>query len=152
MFLATCLIGLPTVAAAAVHFGTTCLQPHGPSQAALITAAMQQAGISSLSYVATHGTGTPLGDPIESGALARSVVSKPGVFNGIAAAADLPDDFVFSIGAVKTLVGHLEGTAGLAGLAQALVVLQQQAVAPLRYRNINPYVANSFENWGPASR
>lgn len=34
--------------------------PHGPSQAALVTAAMQQAGISHLAYVATHGTGTPL--------------------------------------------------------------------------------------------
>eukprot|EP00775_Hariotina_reticulata_P007135 gene7135-7350_t len=126
--------------------------PHGPSQAALVTAAMQQAGISYLSYVATHGTGTPLGDPIESGALARSVVSKPGAASGSPAAAGLPDDFVFSMGAVKTLVGHLEGTAGLAGLAQALVVLQQQAVMPLRWRNINPYVANSLENWGTASR
>jgi acyl transferase domain-containing protein len=34
--------------------------PHGPSQAALVTATMQQAGISHLAYVATHGTGTPL--------------------------------------------------------------------------------------------
>lgn len=34
--------------------------PHGPSQAALVASTMQQAGIVCLSYVATHGTGTPL--------------------------------------------------------------------------------------------
>jgi acyl transferase domain-containing protein len=34
--------------------------PHGPSQAALVTATMQQAGVNHLAYVATHGTGTPL--------------------------------------------------------------------------------------------
>jgi acyl transferase domain-containing protein len=34
--------------------------PHGPSQSALVAATTQQAGISHLAYVATHGTGTPL--------------------------------------------------------------------------------------------
>lgn len=31
--------------------------PHGPSQQALVTAAMREAGIAVLEYVATHGTG-----------------------------------------------------------------------------------------------
>ena len=35
--------------------------PHGPSQQALISAAMQQASIAFLPYVSSHGTGTPLG-------------------------------------------------------------------------------------------
>jgi acyl transferase domain-containing protein len=56
------------------------------------------------------------------------------------------------MGAVKALTGHLEGSAGLAGLAQAIAALQQQAVMPLRYRNINPYVANSLDNWHVKSR
>jgi acyl transferase domain-containing protein len=64
----------------------------------------------------------------------------------------MPDDYVFSIGAVKAMTGHLEGSAGLSGLAQAVAVLQQQAVMPLRYRNINPYVANSLDNWHVKSR
>ena len=42
--------------------------------------------------------------------------------------------FVFSVGAVKTLTGHLEGTAGLAGLLYGLTHLQQVAALPLRYR------------------
>ena len=88
------------------------------------------------------------GDPIESNALRRAVA--PAATGE--AAADLPADYVFSVGAVKALTGHLEGSAGLAGLAHALVVLQQQAVVPLRYRNINPYVANSLDNWHVPSR
>lgn len=67
-------------------------------------------------------------------------------------ATKLPADYVFSVGAVKALTGHLEGSAGLAGLAHALVVLQHQALVPLRYRNINPYVANSLDNWQVPSR
>lgn len=34
--------------------------PHGPSQTALVNDAMRQAGVLTLDYVATHGTGTPL--------------------------------------------------------------------------------------------
>ncbi|KAL0028699.1 hypothetical protein WJX79_000447 [Trebouxia sp. C0005] len=47
--------------------------PHGPSQQALITSAMQRAGVSFLPYVSSHGTGTPLGDPIETGALRKAI-------------------------------------------------------------------------------
>jgi NADPH:quinone reductase-like Zn-dependent oxidoreductase len=119
--------------------------PHGPSQTALISTAMQQAGVNFLGYVASHGTGTPLGDPIEASALRRAVVPSQKGSTGSAAGSDA--SYVFSIGAVKSLTGHLEGSAGLAGLAQALAVLQQQSVVPLRYRTINPHVANSFENW-----
>ncbi len=106
--------------------------PNGPSQAALVAAAMAQAGVSGLDAVASHGTGTPLGDPIETGALTKAM--RPGA--------------VVTITAVKATTGHLEGTAGLAGLAQALVALRQAAALPLRYRTINPYVASSLEGWG----
>lgn len=87
------------------------------------------------------------GDPIESNALRRAVAPV-----APAAVPQLPEDFVFSVGAVKAMTGHLEGSAGLAGLAHAVAALQQQAVTPLRYRNINPYVANSLESWHVKSR
>lgn len=87
------------------------------------------------------------GDPIESNALRRAVAPV-----APAAVAALPEDFVFSAGAVKAVTGHLEGSAGLAGLAQAVAALQQQALMPLRYRSINPYVANSLDNWHVKSR
>ena len=41
-------------------------------KAMLVGTAMREAGASSLQLVSTHGTGTPLGDPIESGALRKA--------------------------------------------------------------------------------
>ena len=40
----------------------------------------------------------------------------------------------FTAGAIKTLTGHLEGTAGLAGLLLGHVALSQQFAHGLRYR------------------
>ena len=100
--------------------------PHGPSQQALIMAAMREAGTSTLGYIASHGTGTPLGDPIESGAMRKAVAHGAGG-GGTGGAS-------FTVGAMKTLTGHLEGTAGLAGLVLSAVQLQQQFAHALRYR------------------
>lgn len=45
--------------------------PNGPSQQALVAACLQEAELEAagVALVAVHGTGTPLGDPIEVGAL-----------------------------------------------------------------------------------
>ncbi len=109
---------------------------------------MQQAGIASLPYISTHGTGTPLGDPIESSALRKAMQG------GTHSSTHCEDEAgpVFTMAAVKTLVGHTEGTAGLAGLLLAMSHLEQQTAAPLRYRSINPYVAASLDGWGSPYR
>ena len=54
--------------------------PNGPSQQSLIASCLATAGISAstVAYVAVHGTGTPLGDPIEVGALAGALAGKFG--------------------------------------------------------------------------
>jgi acyl transferase domain-containing protein len=121
--------------------------PHGPSQSALIAAALAEAGVAALDAVASHGTGTPLGDPIEAGALRRAMPAAAADSSGTA----LPPPIV-TIGAVKATVGHTEGTAGLAGLAAALAALTQRAAHPLRYRDLNPYVAASLEGWAGRCR
>lgn len=100
--------------------------PHGPSQQALIMAAMREAGTACLEYVASHGTGTPLGDPIETGALRKAVAQ--------GAAAASAGGASFTVGGIKTLTGHMEGTAGLAGLLLCHVQLSQQFAHALRYR------------------
>lgn len=113
--------------------------PHGPSQQALIAAAMRGAGTSLLGYVASHGTGTPLGDPIETGALRKAVAPTTSGISAVGAS--------FTSGGIKTLLGHLEGAAGLAGLLLCQVQQGQQWAAGLRYRSLNPYVAASFGGW-----
>ena len=129
--------------------------PHGPSQAALVAAALAAAGADALSFVATHGTGTPLGDPIESNALRKALqlaASARGGSSSGSSSATAPTAAVqrqlVTLGAVKSLTGHLEGTAGLAGLLQAVAALTQRAAPPLRYRNINPHVASTLEGAG----
>ena len=111
--------------------------PHGPSQGALVVTAMSNAGQNRLGYIAAHGTGTPLGDPIETGALQKSSIM-------LSTAGSNSIRTRFTVGGIKALVGHLEGTAGLAGVTLAVMNLQQSLAPALRYRSINPFVAASL--------
>ena len=66
-------------------------------------------------YVELHGTGTPVGDPIEAAAL------------GAALGAGRPADAPLLVGSVKTNVGHLEGAAGIVGLLKAALAIAPPA-------------------------
>ena len=54
--------------------------PNGPAQTALIRLALSVAGLAprDVALVSLHGTGTPLGDPIEVGALGQAFAAGPG--------------------------------------------------------------------------
>lgn len=85
-------------------------------------------------YLEAHGTGTAIGDPIETAAI--------GAVYGQARAADDP----LPIGSVKTNVGHLEPASGMAGLVKALLVLKHREVPPsLHLENPNPKI--DFAGW-----
>jgi Beta-ketoacyl synthase, C-terminal domain len=58
-----------------------------------------------LSQVALHGTGTPLGDPIEVSALGQALQGR-----------GAPQRHVVTLAAVKSCYGHTEGAAGLTGV------------------------------------
>ncbi len=105
--------------------------PNGPAQEAVIRAALANAGIdaSAVSYVETHGTGTPLGDPIEAGAL--GAVFKDG------------RDEPLLIGSVKTNLGHLEPAAGIAGLIKVVQSLQRQEIP----QNLHFHQGNPLIDW-----
>ena len=54
--------------------------PNGPSQTVLVQSALRCAELApaAVGFVSLHGTGTPLGDPIEVGALGSTVSSGAG--------------------------------------------------------------------------
>lgn len=105
--------------------------PNGPAQQAVIRQALANAGVmaSEISYVETHGSGTPLGDPIEVNALKEVVLS------------DRSKDKPCYMGSVKTNLGHLEAAAGIAGLIKVILALQHQEIPPhLHLNQLNPYI------------
>lgn len=98
--------------------------PGVSGQAAVIAAALRQAGDNAarVGYIETHGTGTPIGDPIEIRALdqGRRAVQHTG------------DEPVPSyLGSLKATMGHLDAAAGVAGLIKAALVLDRRSVPPL---------------------
>ncbi|MFC8521118.1 beta-ketoacyl synthase N-terminal-like domain-containing protein [Streptomyces sp. NPDC057257] len=88
--------------------------PNGTAQRALIQQALEQAGLSGpeVGYAEAHGTGTPLGDPIELRALAQSL--RPQGADGVAP---------LLVGSAKPNIGHLEASAGMAGLIKAVLAV-----------------------------
>ena len=105
--------------------------PNGLAQQQVICRALENAGVfpAEISYVETHGTGTPLGDPIEINAL------KAVLLDG--RSQDQPCWF----GSVKTNIGHLEAAAGIAGLIKVVLALQQGELPPhLHLKKLNPHI------------
>uniref|UniRef100_A0A3Q8GZA0 L-cysteine--[L-cysteinyl-carrier protein] ligase n=1 Tax=Myxococcus fulvus TaxID=33 RepID=A0A3Q8GZA0_MYXFU len=119
--------------------------PSQEGQAAVIAAAMAAAGVrpSSIGYIETHGTGTPLGDQIELSALQQAF--------GV----ESSREGSWPIGSVKTNVGHLEVAAGVAGLIKTVLSLQHRALPPsLNFKRPqedfahSPFVVNaSLSEW-----
>ncbi len=104
--------------------------PNAAGQADVIAEAHAVAEVdaSTIGYVETHGTGTPLGDPIE--------------IEGLRQAFDLSDEPRSGpcvIGSVKSNIGHLEVASGIAGLIKAILCLEHKALpATLHYTSPNP--------------
>jgi len=94
--------------------------PSAPAQEALERAVHSRFGIdpASIGYIETHGTGTPLGDPIEVEALARAFGGRP---------PSLPK---VPLGSVKGNIGHALTAAGIAGLLKVLLMLRAGRIPP----------------------
>ena len=110
--------------------------PSNLAQASLLTEAYAKAGISpnDISYLEAHGTGTPVGDPIEANALATAL----GKFR--------PKDKPLLIGSIKSNLGHLEAASGVAGLVKALHCIKHRTVpASIHFKNPNPNIP--FDDW-----
>ncbi|OGE47187.1 hypothetical protein PENARI_c056G00788 [Penicillium arizonense] len=80
-------------------------------------------------YFEAHGTGTKAGDPQEAAAIHQ-------VFFGTSSTATLDP---LHVGSIKTIVGHTEGTAGLAGILKAYLCIKHGQITPnLHFNRLNP--------------
>ena len=92
-------------------------------------------GLEHTRYFEAHGTGTPVGDPIEASAIG-------GVFSK-----HRSKEKPMYVGALKTNVGHLEGSAGIAGLLKAILVLERGIIPPnINFEKPNPKIP--VDEWG----
>ncbi|MEU7564041.1 non-ribosomal peptide synthetase/type I polyketide synthase [Streptomyces eurythermus] len=105
--------------------------PNADAQITLIERTCAEAGITpgSLQYVEAHGTSTPVGDPIEAGAL------------GHALSIGRPPGAPCYVGSVKTNIGHSESAAGIAGLVKTVLSLKHRTIPPhINLDEINPAI------------
>ncbi|MCG7216939.1 beta-ketoacyl synthase N-terminal-like domain-containing protein [Paenibacillus mucilaginosus] len=122
--------------------------PSVNGQAEVIADAMAMAEVDprSVGMIEAHGTGTPLGDPIEISALTRVYRS----------ATD--DRNYCAIGSVKSNMGHLGAASGVAGLIKAALSLYHKQIPPtLHFEEANPnidfagspfFVNTELRDWG----
>ena len=122
-------------------------QPNGSSQEALIRDTYKLAGLnmSHTRFFEAHGTGkvvavehilvahhhigTEVGDPIEAHAIGNSFKTYRSV------------ESPMHVGAVKSNIGHLEGSSGIAGLIKTIIVLEKGVIPPnTGFECVNPRI------------
>lgn len=102
--------------------------PDVTAQTRLITSVLDATGLTAddIGYLEAHGTGTPLGDPIELEA-ARTALSGTGR--------------TWYVGSVKANIGHTEAAAGVLGLLKALLCLERRHIPrQARFERLNPRI------------
>ncbi len=105
--------------------------PSGAAQQALLGRAYADAGVdpARVHFVETHGTGTRLGDVIETSALG-SVLGTERTSGPL------------RLGAIKSNLGHLESAAGIVGLLKTVLTLRERTIAPnLHFERPSPQIS-----------
>ncbi|NND71973.1 MAG: SDR family NAD(P)-dependent oxidoreductase [Rhodothermales bacterium] len=125
------------------------LAPSVDGQAQVVAEALAIAELdpTDITYIEAHGTGTPVGDPIEVTALKEVYGTGP--------------EKHCAIGSVKSNIGHLDTAAGVASLIKVVGALKQRAIPPtLHFTEPNPklgldsspfYIADSQVDWKGAN-
>ena len=110
--------------------------PSGLAQQAVMLTALAAAALEAMDVagLSMHGTGTPLGDPVEVAA-ALAALRSPSLHRGIKTPQRL------ALMASKSHAGHCEPAAGFVGLSAATVALSNAVATPvLHLRTVNPHV------------
>ena len=115
--------------------------PNGQAQQGVLGAALADGGVAAMRVVMleAHGTGTALGDPIEAGSMAATLLSL-----------DRGDALV--AGSLKANAGHTEPGAGLAGALKLQRQLHGASVAPnAQLRALNSHVGGVMVGRAPCA-
>ncbi|KAL6719561.1 hypothetical protein ACLMJK_003803 [Lecanora helva] len=110
--------------------------PSGSAQQEMIRTAYDKARLDpqDTAYVEAHGTGTPAGDPVEAAAISA-------VFRESASSSPI------LVGSVKSNLGHLEATSGLAGIIKAVLTLEKGLIPPsINFEKTNKTIASQGSN------
>ncbi|NML53650.1 SDR family NAD(P)-dependent oxidoreductase [Streptomyces sp. R302] len=113
--------------------GDNLTAPNGAAQEEVLRLAYRRAGVdpATVRFVELHGTGTPLGDPVEAAAVGAVLGHGSG----------RSERTPLLVGSTKPNIGHLEGAAGIAGLLKAVLSLRARALpASLGFRSPNPAI------------
>ncbi|KAI1205247.1 uncharacterized protein F4807DRAFT_471239 [Annulohypoxylon truncatum] len=120
--------------------------PSSSAQAQLIRDCYARVGLDPVNnpqdrpqFFQAHGTGTQAGDPQEANAISTAFFpSGSPVANG---------ENKMLVGSIKTVIGHTEGTAGVASVIATSLALKNGIVPPnLHFHSLNPKVAPFFGN------
>ncbi|KAL4790506.1 hypothetical protein BDV19DRAFT_393987 [Aspergillus venezuelensis] len=119
--------------------------PSSKAQADLIRKTYRRAGLDISQrndrpqFFEAHGTGTKVGDVREAEAVHEAFFSER--------EDGLDEDDAIAIGSIKTIIGHTEGTAGLAGVLKAMLAIKYGYIPPnMHFEQMNPKVA-PFAKW-----
>ena len=128
-----------------VKIGYTAPSVQGQAEVIALAHDMADVDPETIGYIETHGTGTPLGDPIEVSALTqvfRKKTRKTGYCG---------------IGSIKSNIGHLDVAAGVAGLIKTALIVKHGLIPPsLHVKAVNPelnlsespfYVNTALTQW-----
>ncbi|MRG97807.1 type I polyketide synthase [Polyangium spumosum] len=128
--------------------GFTAPSVGGQTQVIAEALAVARVDPGTIRYIEAHGTGTPIGDPIEMAALKQA-------FAGVAERGRI------AIGALKSSVGHLESAAGIAGLIKAVLAIENGLIpANVDFEKLNPelgiehspfYIRAASHEWRPSA-
>ncbi|KAF2258901.1 hypothetical protein CC78DRAFT_621456 [Lojkania enalia] len=120
--------------------------PSASSQTELIRTTFQRAGLNPLlstdrcQYFEAHGTGTQAGDTAESEAIHCVFWPDERPFED-------EEETKLIVGSAKTVIGHLEGAAGLAGLLKASLAIQNSLIpANLHFNQLNAKIVPFYNN------
>ncbi|KAI9147229.1 Acyl transferase/acyl hydrolase/lysophospholipase [Paramyrothecium foliicola] len=119
--------------------------PSATAQANLIRSTYRKAGLDPSKptdrpqFFEAHGTGTAAGDPKEAEAISKVF------FGGDCKTDETNKNPKLYVGSIKTILGHAEGAAGVAGVLKASLALQNGVIPPnMHFNTISPKVDSFY--------